>query len=176
MKTSAGYFPEAKVVLEKKIENFLEKSPDRGIKPELLVCPHGSLGRCGEVAGKAFGSIDVSSFNNAVILGPKNFETGPELGFFEEEWETPLGTVEPEPALSTRMELNSLFKKLDYSGHQPFVDVPAVFMEYLKDGSQILPVTVSNSTGEEKLEGGGVSGRDHESTGPSDRFDESFQF
>ncbi len=150
--SSSGYYPNNPHTLEKDLKEFLGENPRLGIKPDLVVAPEEGLSDCGEVYGRLYSALDLSKFNNAVIIGNAPINTGPEISFVEESFKTPLGTVEVDKNFTTQLKLAENFEKRDDLFHIPFVEMQTIFLQMKLDDFKIVPIMINNSAEDDKWE------------------------
>ena len=152
--SSSGYYPNNRRTLQNEVERLLSGKPSPGLVPKLIIAPHGGINDCGEILGKLYSAVDLESFNNVVVLCPSPVETGPELGFVDQSFRTPLGDVDVDTAMISELKMTELFEKRDDLLHLSSVEMQLVFLQMLKQDFRIVPITVSEDVSDEKLEKG----------------------
>lgn len=150
--SSSGYYPQNKQTLKKEVEKFLRNTPKLDVTPKTVLAPHGNLNDCGDILGKLYSAINIENFNNVVIIGPSPIETGPEIGFVEESFETPLRTVSVDTSFTTQLDMSEIFEKREDLMHLSFVEMQLIFLQTMKKSFEVVPITVSNMISDKKNE------------------------
>jgi MEMO1 family protein len=143
------FYPADAKALSGLVENFLKKAhADRNASGRALsvVAPHAGYVYSGQVAAYSYAALAEShkkrKFDSLVIVGPNHTGRGEPISVSMQDWETPLGTVRNDAALSRRIIDHSELVSEDEDAHEeehsvevqlPFVqvalgDVPCVFV------------------------------------------------
>ncbi len=115
-----------------------------------LVVPHAGYAFSGEVAGRAFATLETKGLRRVIILGPSHhraFGGGalPAKGI--DGFQTPLGEVRLD-----RVAVESLREKPDFDGpsaaHGPehSIEVELPFLQVVAPNAEIIPILVGNET------------------------------
>jgi AmmeMemoRadiSam system protein B len=140
----AGHFyPAAKKELERTLQQMLPQAADRQ-KVLGLLAPHAGYVYSGGCAGQGYGRAVLTE--TVIILGVNHRGSGAPLAVDGNDyWDTPLGNVEINSELRSRLLADSGIFQLDSEAgrleHSLEVQVP--FVQYASPGSRILPITVA---------------------------------
>jgi AmmeMemoRadiSam system protein B len=140
----AGYFyPSSQKRLLDEVRGFLEEGKEvKGVKG--AVSPHAGYAYSGKVAGKLFSSIEaVESF---VFAGPNHQGLGrASFAIFPEGiWKTPIGDVEVDEELSSRIMAETDMLEADEVAHsrEHSIEVQLPFLLVRNPGAKIVPISV----------------------------------
>lgn len=141
----AGYgkfYQSDKKILENELQQMVRPAENRQ-KVLGLLAPHAGYVYSGACAGQGYGRVVLSE--TVIILGV-NHRGGPGLAVDGNDyWETPLGNVEVNSELRSRLlGASGLFRLDSEAGrleHSLEVQVP--FIQYASPGSRILPIVVA---------------------------------
>ena len=131
------------------VEQALKASPAPH-DARALVVPHAGYAFSGEVAGKAFATLDVDGLKRVILLGPshhKAFPGGALPARGVDGFATPLGDVKLD--LSA---IESLRKSSDFNGppsaHGPehSLEIELPFLQVVAPNAEIIPILVGNET------------------------------
>jgi AmmeMemoRadiSam system protein B/AmmeMemoRadiSam system protein A len=131
------------------VEQALKKSPAVG-DARALVVPHAGYAFSGDVAGKAFATLDAGGLRRVILLGPSHHRAYgggalPARGV--ESFTTPLGEVRVDSAV-----IEGLRKISDFNGpsaaHGPehSLEVELPFLQVVAPDAVIVPILVGNET------------------------------
>jgi hypothetical protein len=140
----AGHFyPADKKALQSVLQQMLPAAPGRQ-KVLGLLAPHAGYVYSGGCAGQGYGRAALTE--TVIILGVNHRGAGAELAVDGNDyWETPLGNVEVNSELRSRLLAGSKLFRLDSEAgrleHSLEVQVP--FIQYASPASRILPITVA---------------------------------
>ena len=134
------------------VEQALKASP-AARNARALVVPHAGYAFSGEVAGKAFATLDVDGLRRVVLLGPshhKAYAGGALPARGVASFTTPLGEV-----MLDLSAVESLRKISDFNGppgvhgreHSLEVELP--FLQVIAPNAEIIPILVGNETDSE---------------------------
>jgi AmmeMemoRadiSam system protein B/AmmeMemoRadiSam system protein A len=131
------------------VEQALKASP-AARDARALVVPHAGYAFSGEVAGKAFATLDTEGLRRVIILGPSHhraFAGGALPARGVDSFTTPLGEVRVD-----RLAVESLRKISDFNGppaaHGPehSLEVELPFLQVIAPNAEIIPILVGNET------------------------------
>jgi AmmeMemoRadiSam system protein B len=151
----AGHFyPADKKVLTDELQQLVRPAENRQ-KVLGLLAPHAGYVYSGNCAGLGYGRVVLSE--TVIILGVNHRGAGPALAVDGNDyWEMPLGNVEVNSELRTRLLGASALFRLDSDAgrleHSLEVQVP--FVQYASPGSRILPIVVAAHRLEDLLAAG----------------------
>lgn len=156
---AGSFYPGSKSSLEKELSQSI---PLVGQKKKVigLISPHAGYVYSGGCAGKGFGSIDVP--DRIIILGVNHRGMGHSFAVDgSDHWNTPLGDIQVDKELAEKLVEGSGIFRIDSSAgameHSLEVQVP--FIQYIKPGAWILPITISSVDLDMLLAGGQEIGR-----------------
>jgi AmmeMemoRadiSam system protein B len=136
------FYPADKRALESELQQLIRPAVDR--RPVLgLLAPHAGYVYSGRCAGLGYGRAVLTE--TVIILGVNHRGVGAELAVDGNDyWEMPMGNVEVNSELRSRLLAGSPLFKLDNEAgrleHSLEVQVP--FIQFASPGSRILPITV----------------------------------
>lgn len=151
----AGHFyPADKKVLEAELHRIVRPAENQRQVLGLLA-PHAGYVYSGACAGQGYGRVVVTE--TVIILGVSHRGGGPALAVDGNDyWEMPMGNVEVNSELRSRLLTRSVLFKLDSESgrleHSLEVQVP--FIQYASPGSRILPIAVAADRLEDLLAAG----------------------
>jgi len=142
----AGYgkfYQSDKKILENELQQMVRPAENRQ-KVLGLLAPHAGYVYSGACAGQGYGRVVVTE--TVIILGVNHRGGGPGLAVDGNDyWETPLGNVEVNSELRSRLlgasglfQLDSEVGRLEHS-----LEVQVPFIQYASPGSRILPIVVA---------------------------------
>jgi hypothetical protein len=131
------------------VEQALKTSP-AARDARALVVPHAGYAFSGDVAGKAFATLDTKGLRRVIILGPSHhraYSGGALPARGVDSFTTPLGEVRVD-----RLAVESLRKISDFNGpsaaHGPehSLEVELPFLQVIAPNAEIIPILVGNET------------------------------
>lgn len=140
----AGKFYQSdKKILENELQQMVRPAENRQ-KVLGLLAPHAGYVYSGACAGQGYGRVALTE--TVIILGVNHRGGGPGLAVDGNDyWETPLGNVEVNSELRSRLlgasglfQLDSDAGRLEHS-----LEVQVPFIQYASPGSRILPIVVA---------------------------------
>jgi AmmeMemoRadiSam system protein B len=137
------FYPADKKVLESLMQQLLPPAADRK-KVLGLLAPHAGYVYSGGCAGQGYGRAALTE--TVIILGVNHRGAGAALAVDGNDyWEMPLGNVEVNSELRSRLLADSKLFRLDSeAGRQEHsLEVQVPFIQYASPGSRILPITVA---------------------------------
>lgn len=145
-----SWYPESPEKCRREIEGYGERARELSVKPEKAIggiVPHAGWYYSGEIACNVLKSLHTwSSPETVVIFGMHLGTTSDHVIMVEGEWETPIGNVEIDEALS-----RDLIKSFSFTKETPFlhgmdntIEVQLPFIKYFFPKSRILPVGVAS--------------------------------
>ena len=148
------FYPSDKKTLEIDLQKMVRPAENRQ-KVLGLLAPHAGYVYSGACAGQGYGRASLTE--TVIILGVNHRGVGPVLALDGNDyWETPLGNVEVNSELRSRLlGASGLFQVDNEAGrleHSLEVQVP--FIHYASPGSRILPIVVAASRLEDLLAAG----------------------
>jgi AmmeMemoRadiSam system protein B len=137
------FYPADKKVLESELQQMLQPAAGRQ-KVLGLLAPHAGYVYSGACAGQGYGRVVLSE--TVIVLGVNHRGAGAPLAVDGHDyWEMPMGNVEVNSELRSRLLAGSALFSLDSEAgrleHSLEVQVP--FIQYASPGSRILPITVA---------------------------------
>jgi AmmeMemoRadiSam system protein B len=137
------FYPAGREFLKQELNKMVVIAPERR-KVLGLLAPHAGYVYSGACAGRGYGRVTLSE--TVIILGVNHRGHGASLALDGNDvWETPLGNVEVNAELRTRLADGSTLFAVDSQAgaaeHSLEVQVP--FIHYLSPGARILPITVA---------------------------------
>lgn len=145
------FYPATQSSLKEKIEECFkhELGPgsipsDEGNENELngLVCPHAGYPYSGPVAAHSYNALVKDGIPETVILlGPSHRGLGAGIALAEEDFKTPLGTVEIDDEINDSL-IDSLLVK-DDTAHstEHSIEVQLPFLQYFSDSFKIVAIS-----------------------------------
>lgn len=124
------------------------KAVERGARSLVaLVCPHAGYTYSGHVAAHAYHQLAGDGAPEAVVLlGPNHTGLGSGVSLYREgAWRTPLGDVQVDSELATRIQRASRYVDIDEGGHrfEHSIEVQLPFLQYLfGEGLRIVPISM----------------------------------
>ena len=139
------FYPASAGELRKAIQPLVDAG---GVKEEVygMICPHAGYIYSGGVAGAVLSRAALS--DTVIILGPNHTGLGEPFSVWAEgSWQTPLGDVEVDEEMAGAMLAASAHLKADTLAHlrEHAIEVQLPFLQYLKPGIKIVPVTLSHA-------------------------------
>lgn len=129
--------------LRREVESFLGNGHG-GIEPLMFMLPHAGYVYCGSVIGATLRLLRPPS--TLVLLGPNHSGKGRALAVWPEgKWSTPLGSVEVDAALATRICEAKTGFEADQDAHvsEHSLEVLLPFLQVRVPDLRIVPVAVS---------------------------------
>ena len=126
------------------------KAPPAARYAKALVVPHAGYAFSGEVAGKAFATLETKGLRRVIILGPSHhraFGGGalPAKGI--DGFVTPLGVVRVDRVAVESLRENSDFDGPSYAhGPEHSLEVELPFLQVVAPNAEIIPILVGNET------------------------------
>jgi AmmeMemoRadiSam system protein B len=148
------FYPADKKVLEKELQQMVRPAENRQRVLGLLA-PHAGYVYSGGCAGQGYGRVVLSE--TIIILGVNHRGSGAALAVDGNDyWEMPMGNVEVNSELRSRLlSASSIFKLDNEAGRREHsLEVQVPFIQYASPGSRILPITVAAHRLEELLAAG----------------------
>lgn len=145
-----SWYPASPDKCRREIERYGERARELSVRPEKVIggiVPHAGWYYSGEIGCNVLKSLQTwSSPETVVIFGMHLGPTSDHMIMVEGEWETPLGNVEIDEALSSE-----LVKSFSFVKETPFVhgmdntiEVQLPFVKYFFPKSRVLPVGVAS--------------------------------
>lgn len=149
----AGYFyPRTASALKDLLVRMVDPRAKKE-KARAVVSPHAGFVYSGYVAGAVYSSVILPDL--FVILGPSHRGQRSVFGIMNEgSWETPLGEIPIDGALAEAIVKGSLLIKVEEGAHEEehSLEVQLPFLQYLRSGFSIVPLSVSPAADFESLE------------------------
>ncbi len=114
-----------------------------------LVSPHAGIIYSGAVAGAVISRIRIT--DTVIIMGPNHTGLGKPFAIMTSgTWETPLGNVDIDGALASKLLAGSSYLAEDYDAHlrEHSIEVQLPFLQYFKKDVKIVPIVLSHAGGE----------------------------
>lgn len=141
--TVAGYFyPRDPIRLREMIEQFLLPKAEK-IKALGALCPHAGYTYSGSVAGATYSHIHIPA--RVILIGPNHTGLGAKASIMTQgSWLTPLGEVEVDPSLASKILENSQSLKEDTQAHlaEHSLEVQIPFLQYFRPQVKIVPIVI----------------------------------
>jgi AmmeMemoRadiSam system protein B len=146
---AGSWYPASPTKCRKDIEGYAQKSRELSVKPEKAlggIVPHAGWYYSGEIACNVLKTLsEWASPETVVLFGMHLGPTSDHVITAEGAWETPLGNVEIDAALSS--ELMKTFSFVEETplihGRDNTVEVQLPFVKYFFPKSRIVPVGVA---------------------------------
>jgi len=139
----AGYFyPRDPMRLREMIEQFLLPKAER-IKALGALCPHAGYTYSGPVAGATYSHIHIPE--RVILIGPNHTGLGAKASIMTQgSWLTPLGEVEVDSSLASKILENSQYLKEDTQAHlaEHSLEVQIPFLQYFRPQVKIVPIAI----------------------------------
>ncbi|MBN2408831.1 MAG: AmmeMemoRadiSam system protein B [Candidatus Aminicenantes bacterium] len=149
----AGYFyPRTAAELRSLLSRMVNPQAQKE-KARAVVSPHAGLVYSGYVAGAVFSSVVLPG--RFILLGPSHRGQRSLFGIVEGGiWETPLGGVPVDEALAEALVRGSSLIRVEEEAHEEehSLEVQLPFLQSLRTGFSIVPLSVSPTAGFEDLE------------------------
>lgn len=137
------FYEDTDSALRAQIEGFLV--PDAAKEAALgIMSPHAGYMFSGPVAGELWSRAAVT--DTVVVIAPNHTGTGEPIALWPEgAWETPLGRVEIDAALSDALAAGCSWVTRDPSAHmtEHSVEVQVPFMQYFRPDAKLVAVVVA---------------------------------
>ena len=140
---SGQFYPAETTSLRSLIQSMVEPQVQKTEAVGVIV-PHAGYSYSGAVAGAVFSRIDFT--DTFIIIGPNHTGHGVPYSIETEgTWITPLGRVEIDSELGTRLFESSEYLKVDTLAHQfeHSIEVQLPFLQYFKPAVKIVPIILS---------------------------------
>jgi len=136
------FYPSSPEDLKRQISSFIDKT-DTINKTEAIACmlPHAGYMYSGAVAAKTISGINLK--DKIILLGPNHTGYGAQFSIMSEgSWQTPLGEVEVDNKLSSRLLQQSKYLEDDILAHtyEHSLEVELPFLQYFKADFKIVPI------------------------------------
>lgn len=148
--TVAGaFYPSGAEQLRRNVEECFRKGPGMpkagtGRKLLAVVSPHAGYVYSGWVASFAYSEIskNYSQPPTFVILGPNHTGRGSGVALSQQDWETPLGTVDNDKELGALVQKNSNLIDFDETAHEGehSIEVQLPFIQFLYKNPRFVPI------------------------------------
>ncbi|MEF8874292.1 MAG: MEMO1 family protein [Candidatus Thermoplasmatota archaeon] len=144
------FYPGTESTLEQKIEECFkhelgpgeipsEKGNEREIKG--LVCPHAGYVYSGPVAAHSYKALAEDGLpETVVILGPNHQGMGAAVSLGDEDYKTPLGTVEIDEELADSLAGGVIEKDNIAHRREHSIEVQIPFLQYFSDSFKLVPI------------------------------------
>ena len=137
------FYPGDPAELAQQVQTFTSAATE---KLPVLGCmaPHAGYMYSGHVAGSVYGCIQVPS--KCILLGPRHFPGGERMAILSNgSWETPLGQVPIDSALSNRIKTLCGYLREDSVAHarEHSLEVQLPFLLQLAPGLQFVPIVLA---------------------------------
>jgi len=141
-KVAGSFYPSDPVKLERDVEGYLkgEAVPEKAF---LLMAPHAGYMYSGGVAGAVYSSVVVP--DDVILLGPNHTGLGQSVSVMEHGvWETPIGEVKINEALTAAIIASSNLFKHDNAAHamEHSLEVQLPFLIKANKNVSIAPITI----------------------------------
>ena len=121
-----------------------------------IVSPHAGYTYSGSVAANGFYEISSMPFDNVVMVGPNHYGLGIDVASMNDGvWQTPLGQVEIEHDLSSKISKYSGIVDFDNFAHSKdhCLEVQIPFLQYIKENMfKIIPIILISQDKQTALE------------------------
>ncbi len=145
---AGSFYPGNKQSLEKMIEEFMEEAKknvdfvDEG-KNVGVLCPHAGYVFSGKTQAYSYYYLSKSPPDTFVIIGPNHTGMGLPISLMDKgSWETPLGEIEINQELASKIVENSKLVGIDSSSHryEHSIEVQLPFLQYIKKDATFVPI------------------------------------
>lgn len=136
------FYPSSPEDLKRQISSFIDKT-DAINKTEAIACmlPHAGYMYSGAVAAKTVAGINLK--DKIILLGPNHTGYGAQFSIMSEgSWQTPLGEIEVDNKLASRLLQQSKYLEDDILAHtyEHSLEVELPFLQYFKADFKIVPI------------------------------------
>lgn len=134
------FYPGTAQELKRQIEGFIDY---KAAKRDVIGCilPHAGYIYSGQVAAETVSNIQVKE--KVILLGPNHTGFGTPYSIMTEgQWQTPLGNVNIDSALSKRILEGSKYLQDDAAAHmrEHSLEVELPFLQYFRSDFRIVPI------------------------------------
>jgi len=140
------FYPDEPEALKSMIKSMIdEKAPKDKVLG--LLCPHAGYIYSGPVAGACYSRVKMQE--TCVIIGPNHTGRGKPFSIITSgKWRTPLGNVEIDTELASKLASTSRFLRQDEEAHrfEHSIEVQIPFLQYFKPDVKIVPIIVTASS------------------------------
>lgn len=140
---AGSFYPTDPAELSRQIEEFAPANPEKRSVRGCIV-PHAGYVYSGHVAGAVYAEIEIPS--RVIILGPRHYPRGEPLAIVQEgAWQTPLGSVLIDDALSKALVFEFPLLRDDGVAHQRehSLEVQIPFLQSLRPGARFCPIVLA---------------------------------
>jgi MEMO1 family protein len=136
------FYPARKETLLDDLKQYCARPKADGLRASACLVPHAGYMYSGGVAGAVYGELALPK--RFVILAPDHFGLGSAIGMHPAEaWETPLGRVNLDAALASRILASCTECQEDDGGHaEHSLEVQLPFLQYLTPGFTFVPIAI----------------------------------
>jgi AmmeMemoRadiSam system protein B/AmmeMemoRadiSam system protein A len=144
---SGQFYPSSPVELRAMIKEMVDED---AVKEDVigLVSPHAGYMYSGPVAGAVISRVKFK--DSFIIIGPSHTGRGKTFSIMTEgTWKTPLGDVEIDSELGSKLLSLSRHLEEDYAAHQyeHSIEVQLPFLQYFKPDIKIVPIVLGYAEG-----------------------------
>jgi MEMO1 family protein len=145
---AGSFYPGSKKELSDLVESMVqhEEPKEEAIG---IVCPHAGYVYSGPVAGATISRVQVT--DTVIIIGPNHTGLGLPFSIMTAgKWETPLGAVEVDSHLATKLLETSDYLEEDTEAHlrEHSIEVQLPFLQHFKKDVKIVPIILAHDSGE----------------------------
>ena len=138
---AGAFYPGTAAALKADLAKYIDKNAPKEEAVGLLM-PHAGYIYSGAVAGAAISRVIFK--DTFVIIGPKHYAPGEPFSVWPDgAWQTPLGSVQVDAELASKIVSLSQYAKADYRGHEKdehAIEVQLPFLQYIKPDVRIVPI------------------------------------
>jgi len=137
------FYPASKAMLKEELRSYVPENKDK-VKVIGAVSPHAGYIYSGKVAGELYSKVELPK--KIIILSPNHTGMGTNISLWPDgSWETPLGEIEIDIDLSSKIKNKFEKIKHDTDAHltEHSLEVQIPFIQHLRQDCKIVPITLS---------------------------------
>jgi MEMO1 family protein len=140
------YYPESSAQIKSMIESFIDRKAEKEDADGLLV-PHAGYIYSGSVAAAVLSRIKFK--DTFIIIGPNHTGRGKPFSIMTEgTWRTPMGDVQIDADLASKLAKGSKYLEVDFGAHEfeHSIEVQLPFLQYFKPDVKFVPIILSSGS------------------------------
>lgn len=153
---AGSFYPKDPINLNTQLETYFQKTQkiETSGKPRILIMPHAGIQYSGETSAWSAKQLEGEDFSKVVIMGVSHkYSYDYAAVYSESAWETPLGTMNINTYLASKLISDKNKVISDESKHQEDhnLEVPLIYIQKVSKNFEILPIMIGNQASEETL-------------------------
>jgi hypothetical protein len=135
------FYPGTGRELAKELSGLIGESREK-VKATGILVPHAGYVYSGSVAGRVYGAIEPADLY--IVLSPNHTGQGPRYSVSPGSWRTPLGDIETDPGVISRLVSGTDLLRKDHSAHayEHSVEVQVPFIQKVAPSARMVAITV----------------------------------